>query len=109
MSRTFRVLQYVYTYRQCITVDPVISKALYFHCCAGCCIIDLFRVYNFRCCLHKTVLDFRINRECKKFQVFNFRGKFTIANITKIKATAKLTGSMVHNNYALFFMNIASI
>ena len=44
-------------------VDPVISKALYFRCCAGCCIIDLFRVYDFRCCLHKTVLDFRINRE----------------------------------------------
>ena len=50
------------------TVDPVISKALYFRCCkikcpVRCCIIDLFRVYNFRCCLHKTVLDFRINRE----------------------------------------------
>ena len=67
------------------TVDPVISKALYFRCCAGCCIIDLFRVYYFRCCLHKTVLDFRINRDCKQFQVFNFRGKFTIANIAKLK------------------------
>ena len=32
-------------------------------CRAGCCIIDLFRVYDFLCCLHKTVLDFRIDRE----------------------------------------------
>ena len=69
------------------TVDPVISKALYFLCCAGCCIIDLFRVYDFRCCLLKTVLDFRINRECKKLLFFFliFHGKFTIANIAKLK------------------------
>ena len=55
------------------------------HYIQKCCINDLFRVYDFHCCLHKTVLDFRINRECKKFQVFNFRGKFTIANLAKLK------------------------
>ena len=55
-------LSVILEYITIVTVDPVISKALYFRCCARCCIIDLFRVYNFRCCLHKTVLDFRINR-----------------------------------------------
>ena len=45
------------------TVDSVISKTLYFRCCIRCCIIDLFHVYNFRCCLLKTVLDFCINRD----------------------------------------------
>ena len=54
---------YIYVYTMNTAVDPVISKTLYFRCCAGCCIRDLFRVYDFRCCLHKAVLDFRINRE----------------------------------------------
>ena len=58
--------------------------------------IDLFCVYDFRCCLLKTVLDFRINRDCKKLHFFNnFLRKIYDRKYSKIKATAKLTGSTV--------------